>query len=412
MSRLAEFSLLDPAVAEDPFPSYAALRREAPVYEVPGLGFFLVSRHALVTEALRRPEIFSSRFAAAMQARTGGVRPALASIVAQGYPPVDTLLTNDPPSHARYRALVTKAFSARRVRTMEDAIRGLAAQLVDGFAGEGAVELVERYAVPLPLTVIADQLGVPRADLARFKQWSDDSVAPLGQMISPERELACARSIVELQHYFAAIAEERRAAPRDDLLSDLVHATVDGERPLDTAELLSVLQQLLVAGNETTTNLIAAATKLLIEHPEQQERLRRQPQLVANAVEEALRLESPVQGMWRVVAQDTELGGVAIPKGAFVMLRYAAANRDEAVFEDPDRFDVARENARDHLAFGMGIHFCVGAALARTEAAAALATLLERSRSLRFAPGRNDFAHHPSILLRGLRALWIQIEPA
>lgn len=412
MKPLAAFSFFDPAVAESPFEFYAALRREAPVHLVPGLGFYLVSRHALVCEALRDPARFSSRFAAAMQARVGGMRPELAAIWAEGWPPADTLLTNDPPSHGRFRALVTKAFSARRVRSMEHAIRALAGELVDGLLRDGTVELVERFAVPLPLTVIADQLGVPRADLPRFKKWSDDSVAPLGQMISPEREIECARSVVEFQHYFAAIAAARRAEPRDDLISDLVHAKVEGERPLDTGELLSVLQQLLVAGNETTTNLIAAAVQLLVEHPESMQMLRERPERIPNAVEEVLRLESPVQGMWRVASEATSLGGVEIPKGAFVMLRYAAANRDEDVFPDPDRFDVLRANAREHLAFGMGIHFCVGAALARAEASAALATLLARTRAIRFAPGRNAFRHHPSILLRGLAELWVELEAA
>jgi len=412
MKSVAEFQFFDPAVAEDPFAFYAALRREAPVYQVPGLGFFLVSRHDMVTEALRHPAVFSNRFAAAMQATIGGLRPELAAIWAEGYPPVDTLLTNDPPSHTRYRALVTKAFSARRVRTMEAAIRALAGELVEGLVRDREVELVERFAVPLPLTVIADQLGVPRADLARFKRWSDDSVAPLGQMISPEREIECARSVVEFQHYFARIGDERRAAPRDDLISDLVHARIEGERPLETGELLSVVQQLLVAGNETTTNLIAATTQLLIEHPDELAKLRARPELVENAIEEALRLETPVQGMWRVATEDTVLGGTPIPKGSFVMLRYAAANRDETVFPDPDRFDVERPNARDHLAFGLGIHFCVGAALARAEAAAAIATLLARTRALRFVAGKNDFRHHPSILLRGLQKLWVELEPA
>lgn len=404
---LASFSLFDPAVAEHPFPFYAALRREAPVYVVPGLGFLLVSRYAPCVEALRQPEVFSSRFAAAMQARLGGPQPALASIQAQGWPPVDTLLTNDPPSHTRYRALVTRAFSARRVARMEAAIRALARELAAGLVGAGDVDLVERFAVPLPLTIIADQLGVSRDDLPRFKTWSDDSVAPLGQMIGPERELECARSVVEMQHYFAERLAERRVAPRDDLLSDLVHARVEGERPLETEELLSVIQQLLVAGNETTTHAIAAAVQLLLEHPEQAARLRREPALVPNAVDEVLRLETPVQGMWRVAARDAELAGVAIPAGSFLMLRYAAANRDEAVFADPDRFDVGRENAREHLAFGLGIHFCVGAALARAEAAAAVEALLALP-DLRLAAGRNDFAHHPSILLRGLRALWVR----
>lgn len=411
MKTLADFDFFDPAVAEDPYAFYAALRREAPVHRVPGLGFFVVSRYDDVVEALRQPERFSNRFGQAMQARMGGPRREIVEIWEKGWPPVDTLLTNDPPSHARYRALVNKAFSARRVSAIEPKVRGIAADLVDGFAGAGRVDLVAAFAVPLPLTVIADELGVPREDLPRFKRWSDDSVAPLGQMITPAREIACAESIVEFQHYFFGKLEERRVAPRDDLLSDLVQARVDGERPLDTGEMLSILQQLLVAGNETTTNLIASAMLLLLDHPEQMARVRATPSLVSNLVEEALRLEAPVQGMWRVAMEDTEIAGVAIPKGSFLMLRYGAANRDEGRFPDPDAFDVGRENARAHLSFGLGIHFCVGAALARKEAVIAFETLFSRFRSIRLAPG-NDLRHTPSILLRGLEKLVIELEPA
>jgi cytochrome P450 len=258
--------------------------------------------------------------------------------------------------------------------------------------------------VPLPLTVIADQLGVPRADLADFKRWSDASVGPLGGMLGPEEQRECARLVVELQDYLAERCEERRAEPRDDLLSDLVHARVDGERPLTTPEVVSVAQQFLVAGNETTTNLIAAGLMFLLRDPEQLALVRDDPGLVPDAVEETLRCETPVSGMWRVAAREAVLGGVPIPEGSFVMLRYAAANRDAAIFEDPERFDVRRANARDHLAFGLGIHFCLGAALARQEAAAALARMIERFPGLRLAPG-NDFRHHPSMLLRGLRRL-------
>jgi cytochrome P450 len=288
-------------------------------------------------------------------------------------------------------------------------VNEVARDLIDGFAAERRIDLVERLAVPLPLTVIADQLGVPRADMADFKKWSDASVAPLGGMISKQEQIECARLVVELQHYLADRADERKLRPTDDLLSDLVHASVDGVSPLSTAEVVSVAQQFLVAGNETTTNLIAALLMYVLQDPGQLALVRAQPDLVANAVEEALRCETPVQGMWRVTTTDVELGGVMLPKGSFVMLRYAAANRDPAVFADPERFDVRRANAREHLAFGLGIHFCLGAALGRKEATVALQAMLERFPKLALAPG-NDFSHHPSMLLRGLRRLDLDLQ--
>jgi cytochrome P450 len=407
---LESWNLFDPAVAEDPWEFYAALRARAPVYRMP-MGIWIVSTHALCVQALRDPEAFSSRFMAALG---GALAAAVTSgdaggLAARAAPPADTLLTNDPPSHTRFRKLVNRAFLPRRVEKLAASIRELAHGLVDGFAARGRLELVREFAVPLPLTVIADQLGVPRAHLPEFKRWSDASVGPLGGLLSREEMIECAKLVVELQDYLAERCEERRRAPQDDLLSDLVHAHADGEPPLTTPEAVSILQQLLVAGNETTTNLIAAAVQFLLRDPAQLARLRADRSLLPNALEEALRLETPVQGMWRVTTRDVPLGGETIPKGSFVMLRYASANRDETVFPDPDRFDVARPNAREHLSFGLGIHYCVGAALARTEAAIALETLLDRLPGLRLAPG-NDFRHQRSMLLRGLERLELEFD--
>jgi cytochrome P450 len=403
---LSAFNPLDPAVVESPYEFHRALREQAPVHVIPGV-MVLVSTYAGVLEVLSDPARFSSKTGPAVGPMAA---PAILAEMAKGYPTVDTLLSADPPDHIRYRQLVSRAFAARRVAGMEAYIRRVAEELVDGLFGGGPVELVSRYCVPLPLSVIADQLGVPRADMPLFKKWSDDSVAPLGGMISPERAVECARSIVEFQHYMAARIEERRAEPRADILTDLVQARLDGHSPLNVPEMLSILQQFLVAGNETTANLIASATLLLARHPEQLARLRADPGLIPNMVEEALRLESPVQTLFRVATQDTKVQGVPVAKGARIAVMYASANRDPAVFPDPDRFDVGRENARAQLAFGKGEHFCIGAALARKEAVVAFETLLARTRDLRLAPDRNDFLHVPSFILRGLRELWVEVE--
>jgi len=409
MQPLDSYNPFDPTVAENPFEYYAALREQAPVYKTP-MGFYIVSTYALCIEAIRDPEAYSSRFTAAMGGGMGGTEALDRSDVPESpVPPTDTLLTNDPPSHTRFRKLVNKAFSPRRVDRLESYVTEIATDLVDGFADRERIDVVTDLAVPLPLTVIADQLGVPRSDMGDFKKWSDASVAPLGGMISREEQIECARLVVELQKYLAARAEERRAAPTDDLLSDLVHASVDGESPLTTAEVVSVTQQFLVAGNETTTHLIAAAMMFLLRNPDELDKLRRRPELVPNAVEESLRCETPVQGMWRVATRDVELGGEKLSAGSFMMLRYAAANRDPAVFPDPERFDVERANAREHLSFGQGIHFCPGAALARKETSVAINLMLERFPDMALEPG-NDFAHHPSMLLRGLRRLDVRLR--
>jgi cytochrome P450 len=331
-------------------------------------------------------------------------------ILARGFPSANTLLTNDPPSHSYYRALVAKAFTPRRVGRMEDEIRSLSEELVDAFVDDGEVELVGQFAVPLPLTVIADALGVPRHDLARFKVWSDDAVAPLGNILDHGRQVEIARSLVEFQHYFAAKIDERRQEPRDDMLTDLVEARVGGQA-LDVPELLSIVQQMLVAGNETTTKLIGSAMLMLLENEGAMAAVRTDPALIAHLVEEALRIESPVQGMFRVAAVDTELGGTAIPAGSPLVLLYASANRDGDVFRCPADFDLGRSNVRQHLAFGQGTHFCVGAALSRAEARIAFEVLLRRLDRIRLARPEPP-VHEPSLVLRGLKELWLTFEPA
>jgi len=406
---LSDYNLFDPALQESPWEFNAILRREAPVYRDPNTGLFLISSYEHVMEALGQPLLFSNRFAAAMG---GGEMPAqIASVMEKGWRPVDTMLTADPPEQKRFRALVNKAFTLRRVNALQPRMEEICDELLAGFLADGRVEIRKRFAVPLPLTVISEQLGVPREDLDTFKRWSDGFVAQLGQMASSEEQVAAAEMIVEFQHYFHKTLEDRRANRRDDIISDVVHATVEGERPLDTAECLSILQQILVAGNETTASSITEGMWLLIENPEQWEKASADHGLVSNLVDEVLRLSSPTANMWRVVTEDTELAGVEIPKGAFALVRYASANRDEKVFPDPDRFDIERENANEQIAFGHGTHFCLGAQLARREMETAFRKLLTHLRAPRLVPGQ-ELRHTPNILLRGFESLEIEFEAA
>lgn len=407
MPDVTEEILVTPEVLACPYDYYRRVRGEAPVHQTP-LGFWLISRYDNVLAVVRDPERFSSDARGLMGAR-GEPSDELRAIASQGYPPANTLLTNDPPDHTRFRALVNKAFTPKRVAQLEDEIRRIATDLIDGWIDEGRVELVSRFAVGLPLTVIADALGVDRADMADFKRWSDSAVAPLSGLLTEDQLLECARDRVEMQHYLAARCDERRAEPRDDLLSDLVHATFeDGARAgehLSMPELLNVLEQLLVAGNETTTKLIAAGTLLLIEHPEAMDAVRADPGLIPNLVEEALRVESPVQMLPRLTTVDVEVGGVAIPARSLCMVMYGCANRDESKYLAAEHFDVRRENARSHLAFGQGPHFCVGAALARSEARIAFELLLSRLDDIALAPVEAPTERELSMTLRGLSAL-------
>jgi cytochrome P450 len=410
---ITKVNMVSPEVLECPYPYYERVREEAPVHQTP-LGFWAVSRYEDVLSVVRNPEMFSSL--AQSNSFVTTPPPEVIEIAKQGYPRVNTLLSNDPPSHTQFRNLVNKAFLPKRVAQLEDSIRKIANDLIDAFINDGKVDLVEQFAVGVPLTVIADALGVDRADMPKFKKWSDDSVAPLSGMLTPERQIECAHSRIEFQKYMVDRVHEREANLRDDLLSDLVQARFDsGERAgegMTMAEMLDVIAQLLVAGNETTTKLIAAATLMLIENPEQMAKVRADHSLIPNLVEEALRMEAPVQMLPRFTKEDVEVGGVAIPKGSVVMAMYGCANRDGAKYPNPDMFDVERDNARTQMAFGQGPHFCVGAALARSEARIAFELLLSRLNNIALASVDTPTHRELSMTLRGLTNLHLTFTPA
>jgi cytochrome P450 len=404
---LDRFTPLDADVLRCPHEYNSRMRGDAPVYRCPHTGTFFVFDYATIRRIAGDPGTFSNKFGGAMR-RGGDVDPRLTAVRDTGYPPVDTMLTEDPPVHRRYRGLVNQAFTARRVATLEGDIETIANDLIDAFIDSGSVELVSAFCGPLPLTVIADQLGVPRSDLSLFNTWSDAFVAQLSRMASLEEEIEAAKLIVEFQHYFAKKLDERRLDKHDDIISDIVHARLEGERPLDAAESLSIIQQLLVAGNETTTSAIAEGVLLLIRHPEQLAKSRADPGLVPNLVEEVLRLSTPTANMWRVCTRDTEVNGTAIPAGSLIQLRYSSADRDERVFQHPQAFDVARQNARANVAFGYGVHMCIGASLARKEMEVAFRALLARLDDLALDCPEDDLVYPPNVLLRGLAALPIR----
>jgi cytochrome P450 len=406
---LASLHPFAPGVLADPWDYYRRVREHAPVWREPNTGIFLVSSYAAVSAVLRDWERFSNRFGKALGG-LGEPPPEVLEVAQQGYPAVDTMLTADPPEQRRFRKLVNRAFSAKRVETLEGRIEEIANELVDRCEGRRRAELLAEFAQPLPLTVIAEQLGAPREDLALFRKWTDGFVAQLSGVADLAGQVAAARLIVEFQHYFAARLEERRKEPHDDIISDIVHAEVEGERPLDLKEMLSILQQLLVAGNETTASAIVEGMWLLIQHPEELARVQRDATLVPGLVEEVLRLATPTANMWRVCKEDAEVEGTAIPAGSLCMLRFAAANRDPVQFPDPDHFDVARANAAEHLAFGLGIHHCLGAALARKELQVAFRTLLARLDGFALDPSAPAPRHRPSVLLWGFDSLPITYQ--
>lgn len=403
-------SLLDDTVQQDPCPYHRALQTR-PIYFEPRLGFYICSTYVLMRQILRDTATFSSIDSQAADAMR--VPPAeVTRLRESGYPPVNTLVTNDPPSHTRFRKMVDEPFRPRSIERLKGPIRQIVNDTLDSFIDRGQCDAVAELAVPVPITVIADMLGLDRALAPRIKIWSDASVEPLGMMVSDERLIECTRLIREFQQVISRELDERRTAPRDDLLTSLVTARDDQGEGFSVAEMLSLTQQFLVAGNETTTNAIAAGVQLLIDRPEQMRRLRhaRSESTLRVFANEVLRLESPVQGLFRVVQQDVTVGGVELPAGSRIMLRFAAANRDPDQYPQPDALDISRSNAGTHLAFGAGIHHCIGANLAREEMVHTFDLLLERIDNLHYLPGRNDFRHHPSIILRGLKSLHVGFE--
>ncbi len=410
---LEGFNPFSDAVQQCPHQYYRAMQEQAPVFHVPGTDLYMVTRHEMVTPILRDTQLFSSRFGSAGEPARGDVADRIRAVLATGWPQVPTMLTIDPPYHTRYRGTVASYFTPKKLAELRPQLEVIVDRLIDELP-DGDFDVVPHFAVPLPIEAIACILNVPADRMADFKRWSDDSIANIGTAISDDARVAAYHGIVEFQHYFAAQLERRRTEPMGDLMTDLVNASIDTDdgdkRPLDMSEMLSIVQQLLVAGNETTTKALTEGTMLLARHPEVWEKLRADPAGYAPLVtEEVLRLSTPTQGMFRVVTRDTELGGVPIPQGSRLVVVYAGANRDPKVWgDDPDRFDPDRPNLKEHLAFGKGIHFCLGAPLSRLEMNVAFERLGSRIACIEL-DADNEFRYFPSFMLRGLTGLRVRM---
>jgi cytochrome P450 len=410
-----------------PYPIFAGLREADGVPYNADLGAWIISRYDDVRAILRDTERYSSLSptgpAQAGEALMAGIMelmkdPEMAAVLGSNTMTrgrVAVLLNADPPDHRRQRKLVNPAFRPDRIRAMEPAMvevtERLLADVVADLSASGATDVVKRFAVGLPMTIIAMALGVADDDLATFKRWSDDIVMPVGNHSpSVEQVKGFLISTKEFTEYFLAQIAVRKESPTEDLLSDIANARIDGEELTDD-EQLGMLQQFLVAGNETTTNLIANIIRRLAEDPALQERVRAEPALIEGLVEEMLRLEAPVGGLFRQAKVDVEVAGTRIPAGDHLWLLFASANRDGCKFAAPDEVDPERANVKEHLAFGNGEHFCPGAGLARSEARIAITHLLGTLRNIRLAPD-NDFHYGDSFVLRGLTGLRITADVA
>jgi pimeloyl-[acyl-carrier protein] synthase len=397
------FNPLAKGFREDPYPFYRRLRETDPFHRSRPADGYVLSRYDDVIAVLRDSSFSSDERNMNLYSRM--VRRMERHGLPDPYHDDNmSMLRRDPPDHTRLRGLVAKAFTPRSIERMRPRVEQILKELLEARPAHGPMELVREFAAPLPVRVIAELLGVPPEDHLRFRDWSNEIVRSLGEGDFDDQRAAL-RATAELRSYFEAIVDARRVAPRDDLISALVAAEEDGDR-LKLSEMFATLVLLLVAGNETTTNLISNAMLALLQNPEQLALLRAEPERVPAALEELLRYDSPVQLTSRIVKEDCTLSGHRLRRGQQLVLLLGAANRDPAAFADPERLDVTRGDVR-HLSFSHGIHFCLGAQLARLEGTLALEALVTRYPNVRLP--EQTLVWRNNTILRGPKELWLEL---
>lgn len=420
MAEAPAIQLFDVATLKRPFDAYRQLRDEAPVYCSPDLGLYVITRYDLVREAIRDTETFSSRYDGFLQqsrrlafdAASPEVQEELRRIDGEMILVPPTMLTLDEPDHTRYRSLVNELFVASRIKSAQAAVQSVIDAAIAGFPAQGGMDFMQTFAFPVPLAIIADRLGIPMQDRTFFDDAATAAAAGLRLTPLPGEEMVRrAQLALDLQKLLVRLVEARREDPREDMISILANSRlVDEDRPLTHGEILSILGQFLVAGHETTSSAFGWGMLLMCENPELQDALEDNPANIKVFVEETLRLEAPVQGLPRLVTRDTELGGVKLAAGQLVMLRYGAANRDERQFPEPDRVDLERKKAGSQLAFGSGVHHCIGAPLARQELNLGFASLLAGGRRYRLDPEHGEPEAEASFILRNLPELYVRVD--
>jgi cytochrome P450 len=417
VTRFREIPPLDPfadAFQQRPFATLATLRAQAPVHALVEPGWFIVTTMGLAREVLTDPERFSNQVSR-RTAPPAEVADEVAAIRAEGYPYIATLLLNDPPDHTRYRRLVQRAFTPRALAWMEPLVADVAEELAAALPDGGPVDFIETFCRPLPVWAISRVLGLPDERRNDVRRWTDAATATIGAQLPAARWPEVERDLLDYQQTMAGELERRHSAPSDDLLSALVQATsrdadADDE-PIGTAELVSLTRELMVAGNESTLRLLADIVWQLDSHPAEWERVRNDPSRAERIVEEAVRLASPSAAVFRRVTADTTLGGVPLPAGATLVVSLLSANRDEAVFADGSRFDPERPPTQRHLAFGQGIHACIGNVLARMEARHAVRALARHVDGIDVDPD-GPLRYLPSLIVRGLAELPVSVRRA
>ncbi|MEM9744290.1 MAG: cytochrome P450 [Pseudomonadota bacterium] len=418
----APINLFDPATLLDPYDAYRTLRDTQPVYPIPAMNIHVVTRYDLIREAIKDTDTYSSRFEAFMaRTREAGIaqaspaaRAKLEAIEAELIALPPTMLTLDQPEHTEYRSLVSQLFTGSEVKRSEPQVLAVIEACLKSMlssAVDGCVDFVEHFAFPVPLRIIADRLGIPEPERAFFDEAAAAAASTLRMApLSDEELIHRAELARDLQKLLCRLIDERRQQPTDDMISILANSTLEkAGRALTYGEAISILNQFLVAGHETTASTFGWAMLALCQQHELQDQIRGDEKRIRTFVEEALRIESPVQGLPRRVTKDTELGGYPLNAGDFIMLRFGAGNRDERQFPDPDQIDITRDKAGMQLAFGSGVHHCIGAPLARQELNLGFRALLKALHNIRLATDQIPKAE-PSFILRNLPTLPIRFD--
>jgi cytochrome P450 len=407
---IGEFNFFDPEVLSNPFEFYQAMHTQCPVFKVPDKNIYIVSKYDDVENCLRTPETFSSTIERATLLQDDDNSKAYVGILKEhGWEHVPTLQRADPPQHARYRKIIDGALNVRQVRELQPRLDALAAELVDKFIDRGEVDFLEEFALPFPGIIAAELIGLDARDYKRFTAWADNLQMYGAGKLTRESIEASAHMEVEMQQFFAGIFADRRKNPREDLMTALLMA-YEGDAPLSMHELQNVMHQLISAGYETVKTALAHGVWQMVRFPDVVAELRADRNLLPRFINESLRWESPVQGLWRIVKHDVEVSGTTIPKGALCSVRFGAGNQDETVFPDPRRFDLRRENAAHHLGFGKGTHFCPGASLARAEMMAAYTVFLDRMEDFQLARPMPYPVHAPSAALTPMKELHLKFR--
>jgi cytochrome P450 len=409
---LHEVSPMHPALLKSPWGINRRLRQEAPVFKDPASGIYFISRYEDVLRIAKDHGTFSSKMLSANRGLGGNEDPEITEVLKSGYPQVATMLTQDPPLQRRYRKFVDGAFSPASLKVLEPFMEQTANDLIDQFIDDGHCEFLSAFGVQLPLRVIVAQLGAPSSDMHKFRKWTEAFIGNLSGQLDRDGLLAAAKDMVEFQHYFVARMNERRENPTDDILSKVVNASIDGEKSLGDGECLSMISQIMVAGNETTSATLTEAMWLLVQNPDQYEILRNDPSpdMISRLVEEALRISSPSSNMFRRTTCDVEMHGQKIPENSILFARFASANQDENQFPEPEKFDLRRDNLKEQVAFGKGVHHCLGAALSRREMNISFKVILDRLENFRLIEGASKPEFSANALLHGLSGLELAFD--